>query len=80
MKRIKLIYGLIALGFIAIAIIFFCGRSKAPEARTLRFWHFQCEPEHSKAIRALADEFEKKYNCKVELTELTWAEDRKSVV
>ncbi len=71
MKRIKLIYGLIAIGFIAIAVLFFFGR-KAPEARTLRFWHFQCEPEHSKAIRALADEFEKKYNCKVELTELTW--------
>ncbi|MES2764553.1 MAG: sugar ABC transporter substrate-binding protein [Bacteroidota bacterium] len=38
----------------------------------LKFWHFWSEPSQRKAIQELAKRFEEKYDCDVELTELSW--------
>lgn len=41
-------------------------------AATLRFWHFWSEPTQKEALKKVVAEFEKEYNCKVELTDLSW--------
>lgn len=38
----------------------------------LKFWHFWSEPSQRKAIQELAKKFEEKYDCDVQLTELSW--------
>ncbi len=49
------------------------GPSREP---TLRFWHFWGEPSHRAALHELIAEFERRFNCRVELTELTWNEGK----
>ncbi len=41
-------------------------------ATTLRFWHFWSEPTQKEALKKVVAEFEKEYNCSVELTDLSW--------
>jgi len=38
----------------------------------LKFWHFWSEPSQRKAIQQLVKKFEEKYDCDVQLTELSW--------
>jgi ABC-type glycerol-3-phosphate transport system substrate-binding protein len=38
----------------------------------LKFWHFWSEPTQRKAIQEIVKGFEEKYDCDVQLTELSW--------
>lgn len=53
-----------------------CSGSETPAERRLSFWHFWSEPAHRRALQELISEFEERYNCRVELTELTWNEGK----
>ncbi len=65
----------------AVSALLFCANGcSSPEnkpgdsaaAHTLRFWHFWSEPTQKEALKKVVAEFEKEYNCKVELTDLSW--------
>ena len=51
-----------------------CGNSNDGTSgmTTIRFWHFWSEPSQRTTIQGLVQEFERKYNVQVELTELSW--------
>lgn len=44
----------------------------ASDAKTIRFWHFWSEPTQKEALKKVIAEFEKQYDCTVELTDLSW--------
>jgi len=71
MKRILIV-------FIASFLLFSC--SKNNENNTIKFWHFWSEPNQKQALLELISQFEKKYNCKVELTELSWNDGKTKLI
>ena len=61
---------------IGIVLLSGCRLQEAPPERRLSFWHFWSEPSHRAALHELVAEFERRFNCRVELTELTWNEGK----
>lgn len=59
-----------------LALLSTCGSPRDSEERRLSFWHFWSEPSHRAALQELIAEFEQRYRCRVELTELTWNEGK----
>lgn len=53
-----------------------CPGPSASTERILQFWHFWGEPSHRAALHELIAEFEHRFDCRVELTELTWNEGK----
>ncbi len=53
-----------------------CAPSGSPSERVVRFWHFWSEPSYRRALQELVAEFEQRYGCRVELTELSWNEGK----
>ena len=60
-------------------LLLFAGGCSSPDGKpgggadnTLRFWHFWSEPTQKEALKKVVAEFEKEYNCRVELTDLSW--------
>lgn len=48
-----------------------CNR-KVGNENTIRFWHFWSEPYQRTVLDSIVKTFESEYNCKVEVTELSW--------
>ncbi|MCS6966314.1 MAG: extracellular solute-binding protein [Candidatus Kapabacteria bacterium] len=53
-----------------------CPGANPPEEQHLSFWHFWSEPSHRAALYELLREFERRYHCRIEVTELTWNEGK----
>lgn len=53
-----------------------CHSGKDSEERRISFWHFWSEPSHRAALQELIAEFERRFHCRVEVTELTWNEGK----
>ncbi len=68
--------GWLLSGIFLLLILSGCPGSSVPEERVLRFWHFWSEPSHRAALLELIAEFERRFHCRVELTELTWNEGK----
>lgn len=58
----------------AALVVSACGDSdsSSEEQPTLTFWHFWSEPGQRDSLRLLLNEFEQRYSCKVQTTELSW--------
>ena len=46
------------------------------DPNTIRFWHFWSEPTQKEALLEVVEDFEKEFDCKVHLTELSWNEGK----
>ncbi|GBD06339.1 putative ABC transporter-binding protein [bacterium HR21] len=53
-----------------------CRPGNVPEERRISFWHFWSEPRHRAALQELIAEFEQRFHCRVDVTELTWNEGK----
>lgn len=54
-------------------LVFSCKKNKTTEDKnTIQFWNFWGEPNQKGVLKSLVQEFEKKYNAKVEITDLSW--------
>ncbi len=64
--------------FLLFSFIAFWGCSKSEEK--IKFWHFWSEPKQAKVIREIIEKFEQTYNCKVEVTELSWNDGKTKLI
>lgn len=55
-----------------LTLVISCDNEKLQENNTITFWHFWSEPYQQNVIKEIVSNFEKEYNCKVILTELSW--------
>lgn len=62
---------------LAVAVFFFggCGRQQQTTS-VLRVWHFWSAPQHQSVLDSLVRQFERQYDCRVELTPLSWSEGK----
>ncbi len=61
-------------GWIVVALLLtHCGTEQPQSSLpTVRFWHFWSEPAQRSAIQTIVRQFEQQYQCRVELSELSW--------
>ncbi len=63
--------------FVFAAMLSACGgKSGQDTADTITFWHFWSEPAQEKALKEIIAEFEKKENCTVNATALSWGDGK----
>jgi len=68
------------LSLLILALVLLsCSKSSKTE-ETIKFWHFWSEPNQKKALIELIEKFELEYNCKVELTELSWNDGKTKLI
>lgn len=65
-----------------ISIIFFsCNKiKKTQEINEIEFWHFWSEPNQTKVIDSLINEFEKQTKIKVNVTQLSWSNGKSKLI
>ncbi len=77
--RRSAVFGLLTLCLVS-AYFLSCNSKKSGSETTIRFWHFWSEPSQKQVLAQLISEFEKKENCKVECTELSWNDGKTKLV
>ncbi len=50
------------------------------ERNHIKFWHFWSEPSQAKVVRNLIKEFERRYNCQVDVSELSWNDGKTKLI
>lgn len=66
----------LTLLLIAISLLNSCAPNRNEKLDEIEFWHFQSEPNQKRALQEILSEFEKRSNCKVNLTDLSWADGK----
>ncbi len=57
-----------------------CSSKKTDSSSTIQFWHFWSEPSQKQALAQLISDFEKKENCTVQCTELSWNDGKTKLI
>lgn len=67
--------------FIITIIFFSCNKiKKTQEINEIEFWHFWSEPNQTKVIDSLINEFEKQTKIKVNVTQLSWSNGKSKLI
>lgn len=70
--------GVLSLLCIAL-LVSGCSESEHPDVQatpTISFWHFWSDPASKKVLSELVEEFERRNNCDVQMTELSWGDGK----